>query len=53
MIFFIFINFRNRRKINEFENEYAILMKLNRNNNEKRKKLDQKKILVTNEDFDF
>jgi hypothetical protein len=31
MIFFIFIDFRNRREINEFENKYAILIKLNRN----------------------
>jgi hypothetical protein len=37
MISFKFIDFRNRRKINEFEDEYAILMKSNRNNNEKQK----------------
>jgi hypothetical protein len=43
MIFFRFIDFRNRREINEFENEYAILMKSNRNDNEKQRWLDQKK----------
>jgi hypothetical protein len=43
MISFRFIDFRNRRKINEFEDEYAILMKSNRNDNEKRRWLDQKK----------
>ncbi len=37
MISFIFTDFQNRRKINEFKNEYAILIKLNRNDNEKRK----------------
>jgi hypothetical protein len=37
MIFFIFTDFRDRREINEFENEYAILMRLNRSDNEKRK----------------
>jgi hypothetical protein len=53
MIFFIFIDFRNRSEINEHENEYAILMKSNENYNEARKWLDQKKkILVTNEDLD-
>jgi hypothetical protein len=37
MISFIFIDFRNRRKINEFEDEYAILMRLNQNDNEKQR----------------
>jgi hypothetical protein len=43
MIFFKFIDFRDRQKINEFEDEYAILMKSDRNDNEKRRWLDQKK----------
>jgi hypothetical protein len=43
MISFSFIDFRNRREINEFEDEYAILMKSNRNDNERRRWLDQKK----------
>jgi hypothetical protein len=37
MIFFRFIDFRDRRKINEFEDKYAILMKSNRNDNEERR----------------
>jgi hypothetical protein len=37
MIFFKFIDFRDRREINEFEDEYAILMKSDRNDNEKRR----------------
>jgi hypothetical protein len=37
MISFRFIDFRNRRKINEFENEYAILMRSNRSDNEERR----------------
>jgi hypothetical protein len=43
MTSFIFIDFRDRREINEHENEYAILMKSNRNDNEARRQLDQKK----------
>jgi hypothetical protein len=43
MISFRSIDFRNRRKINEFEDEYAILMKSDRSDNEKRRWLDQKK----------
>jgi hypothetical protein len=43
MISFRFTDFRNRRKINEFEDEYAILMKSNRSDNEERRWLDQKK----------
>jgi hypothetical protein len=34
IISFRFIDFRDRRKVNEFEDEYAILIKSNRNNNE-------------------
>jgi hypothetical protein len=53
MIFFIFTDFRDRRKVNEHEEEYEILMKSNRSDNEARRWLDQKKkILVTNEDLD-
>jgi hypothetical protein len=53
MIFFTSINFRDRRKVNEFEDEYAILMKSNRNDNERRRWLNQKKkFFVTNEDLD-
>ncbi len=37
MLFFKFINFRNRWKINEFENKYAILMKSDRSDNEERR----------------
>jgi hypothetical protein len=40
MISFRSTDFRNRRKINEFENEYAILMKSNRNDNERQRWLD-------------
>jgi hypothetical protein len=43
MIFFKFTDFRDRRKINKFENKYAILMKSNRSDNEKRRWLNQKK----------
>jgi hypothetical protein len=45
MISFIFIDFWDRRKINEHENEYAILMKSNRSDNETRRWLNQKKNL--------
>jgi hypothetical protein len=37
IISFKFIDFQDRRKINEFENEYAILMRSNRSDNEERK----------------
>jgi hypothetical protein len=37
MISFRFIDFRDRRKINEFEDEYAILMRSNRSDNEERR----------------
>jgi hypothetical protein len=37
MISFRFTNFRDRREINEFEDEYAILMKSNRSDNEERR----------------
>jgi hypothetical protein len=54
MISFKFTDFRNRREINEFENEYAILMKSNRSDNEERRWFDQKKKSSwQNEDFDF
>jgi hypothetical protein len=43
MIFFIFTDFRERREINEHENEYAILMRSDRSDNEARRQLDQKK----------
>jgi hypothetical protein len=43
IISFIFTDFRNRRKINELEDEYAILMKSDRSENEARRQLDQKK----------
>jgi hypothetical protein len=43
MISFIFINFRDRREVKKLENEYAILIKSNRNDNENRRWLDQKK----------
>jgi hypothetical protein len=45
MIFFKSTDFRDRRKINKFENEYAILMKSDRSDNEERRWLDQKKKL--------
>jgi hypothetical protein len=45
MIFFIFIDFRDRREINEHEDEYAILMKSDRSDNRTRRQLDQKKII--------
>jgi hypothetical protein len=45
MISFIFINFRNRREINEHENEYTLLMKSNRSDNRVWRHLDQKKII--------
>jgi hypothetical protein len=38
-------DFRNRRKINEHENEYAILMRSDRSDNRARRQLDQKKII--------
>jgi hypothetical protein len=43
MISFRSTDFRDRREINEFEDEYAILMKSDRSDNEKRRWLDQKK----------
>jgi hypothetical protein len=43
MISFRFIDFRDCREINEFEDEYAILMRSNRSDNEERRCLDQKK----------
>ncbi len=43
MISFIFTDFRNRREVKELENEYAILMRSNRSDNEVRRHLDQKK----------
>ncbi len=43
MISFIFTDFRDRREVNEHENEYAILMRSNRSDNETRRQLDQKK----------
>jgi hypothetical protein len=53
MISFRFIDFRDRRKINEFEDEYAILMKSNRNDKRRTKMTwSEEKILVTNEDLD-
>jgi hypothetical protein len=53
MIFFRFIDFRDRREVNEFENEYAILMRLNQNDNEERRWFNQKKkFFVINEDLD-
>jgi hypothetical protein len=45
MIFFIFTDIRNRREINEHENEYAILMKSDWSDNKARRQLDQKKII--------
>jgi uncharacterized membrane protein YbhN (UPF0104 family) len=45
MISFRFTDFRDRREINEFEDEYVILMKSNWSDNEKRRWLDQKKKL--------
>jgi hypothetical protein len=53
MISFRSTDSRDCRKINEFEDEYAILMRSDRSDNEKRRCLDQKKkIFVTNEDLD-
>jgi hypothetical protein len=43
MISFRFTDFRNCRKINEFEDECAILMRSDRSDNEERRWLDQKK----------
>jgi hypothetical protein len=43
MISFRSTDFRDRREVNEFEDEYAILMKSDRSDNEERKCLDQKK----------
>jgi hypothetical protein len=37
MIFYISTDFRDRREINEFEDEYAILMKSDRSDNEERR----------------
>jgi hypothetical protein len=37
MISFRFIDFRSRREINEFEDEYAILMRSDRSDNEERR----------------
>jgi hypothetical protein len=45
MIFFIFTDFRDRREVKELEDEYAILMKSDRNDNENRRWFDQKKKL--------
>jgi hypothetical protein len=42
MIFFISTDFRNRREINEHEDEYTILMKSDRSDNEARRWLDSK-----------
>jgi hypothetical protein len=43
MISFIFTDFRHRREINEHRDEYAILMRSDRSDNEARRQLDQKK----------
>jgi hypothetical protein len=43
MISFRSTDFRDCREVNEFEDEYAILMRSNRSDNEKRRCLDQKK----------
>jgi hypothetical protein len=43
MISFMFTDFRNRREVKKLENEYAILMRSDRNDNETRRWLDQKK----------
>jgi hypothetical protein len=43
MISFTFIDFRDRREINEHEDEYAILMRSDRSDNEARRQRDQKK----------
>jgi hypothetical protein len=43
MISFIFTDFRDRREVKELENEYAILMRSDRSDNEARRHLDQKK----------
>jgi hypothetical protein len=43
MISFIFIDFRDRREVKELENEYAILMRSDRSDNEARRHLDQKR----------
>jgi hypothetical protein len=43
MISFISTDFRNRRRVKELEDEYAILMRSDRSDNEARKHLDQKK----------
>jgi hypothetical protein len=52
MISFISINFRNRREVNEFEDENAILIKSNHDDNEVFDNLIKRKILVRNEDLD-
>jgi hypothetical protein len=43
MTSFISSDFRDRRKFNEHEDEYAILMRSDRSDNETRRQLDQKK----------
>jgi hypothetical protein len=43
MISFISTDFRNRREVKELEDEYAILMRSDRSENEARRHLDQKK----------
>ncbi len=43
MNFFIFTDFRNRREVKKLKDEYAILMRSNRSDNEARRQLDQKK----------
>jgi hypothetical protein len=43
MIFFIFTDFRDRREVNEHENDYAILMRSDRSDNKARRQPDQKK----------
>jgi hypothetical protein len=48
MISFRSTDFRDRREINEFEDEYAILMKSDRNDNEER--LDSQMNLDESED---
>ncbi len=45
MIYFIFTDFRDRREINEHEDEYAILMRSDRSDNRTRRQLNQKKII--------
>jgi hypothetical protein len=53
MISFRFIDFRNRRKINEIENEYAIFDEIKSKwQRETKIAWSKEKILVTNEDLD-